>query len=58
MIAKVIKMPQRIIVASSSFESIMPAGGTGIESIMMTFDEALGKVLKHVVVWAMPIVEK
>lgn len=58
MIAKVIKMPQRIIVASSSFEAIMPAGDTGIEAIVATFDEALGKVLKRIVVWAMPIVEK
>lgn len=57
-IAKVIKMPQRMIVASNSFEAVVPADGTRIEEIVGSFDEALGKVLKRVVLWAMPIVAK
>ncbi len=57
-IAKLIKMPERIIVAAKSFEAVMPASGTGMTDIVTAFDEALGKVLKRVVLWAMPIVAR
>ena len=50
---KLVKLPQRSIVASSTFESVMNANVNSMESIMGAFDEALGKTLKGVVSWAL-----
>ncbi len=57
-IAKLIKLPERVIVAAESFETNLPAGGTAMQDIVTTFDEALGKVLKRVVLWAMPVIAR
>lgn len=51
--AKLVKMPQRIIVASQTFENIMPAEKNNMEAIVGAFDEALGKTLKSIVVWTL-----
>ena len=51
--AKLVKMPQRVIVASETFEYVMPAERNNMEAIVGAFDEALGKVLKHIVVWTL-----
>ena len=50
---KLVRMPQRIIVAGTTFESIMPAKGSKINTIVETFDDALGKVLKRIVEWTL-----
>lgn len=50
---KLVKLPQRSIVASHTFESIKTAHMNSMESIMGAFDEALGKTLKGVVVWSL-----
>lgn len=50
---KLVRMPQRIIVAGATFESILPANGTKISSIVETFDTALGKVLKRIIEWTL-----
>ncbi len=55
---KLIKMPERVIVAADSFEAIVPAGGTAMPDIVGAFDEALGKVLKRAVLWTMPKVAR
>ena len=51
--AKLVKMPQRIIVASQTFETVMPAKKNNMEAIVGAFDEALGKTLKSIVVWTL-----
>lgn len=60
--AKLVKMPQRVIVDSVTFEKVVPAERNSMEAIVGAFDEALGKVLKQIVVWTLTegdrIVEK
>jgi len=51
--AKLVKMPQRIIVASRTFEQIVPAKRNSMESIVVAFDEALGETLTEIVVWTL-----
>ncbi len=51
--AKLIKMPQRTIIASFKSERKIQAGGTELIYIIQAFDQALGKVLKGVVEWAL-----
>lgn len=50
---KLVKMPQRVIVASQTFEHVTPADRNSMEAIVGAFDEALGKVLKRIVVWTL-----
>ncbi len=50
--AKLVKQPRRAIVASQTFEAAMKAEGKDIQQIIGAFDEALGKVLRHTVEWA------
>ncbi|MEQ9643110.1 MAG: ABC-type transport auxiliary lipoprotein family protein [Alphaproteobacteria bacterium] len=51
--AKVIKQPQRAIIASDNFEAVVQANSNNIEDIIDAFDEAAGKVLKRVVEWTL-----
>lgn len=51
--AKLIKMPQRTIIASFKSERKIQAVGTNVIEIIRAFDKALGKVLKEVVEWAL-----
>ena len=51
--SKIIAQPRQTIIASRSFESYLPAPGSDIGSIVVGFDEALGKVLKHTVEWTL-----
>lgn len=51
--AKLVKMPQRIIVGSVTFEDLVPAERNSMEAIIGAFDEALGKVLKRIVIWTL-----
>ena len=51
--AKMIKMPQRIIVAGEDFERKAPAADDTLEAVVNAFDEALGKVLKELVIWTL-----
>lgn len=51
--AKLIRQPRQVIVASHDFESLMPVPEPGMEAIVATFDQALGVVLKDLVVWAL-----
>lgn len=51
--AKLVKMPQRIIVASRTFEHVRPAEKNSMESIIVAFDATLGKTLKDIVIWTL-----
>tara|TARA_R110002074_G_scaffold154434_1_gene309999 strand:+ start:1171 stop:1920 length:750 start_codon:yes stop_codon:yes gene_type:complete len=55
---KLVQMPERRIVASTEFEHQLPASPNDLESVILAFDEALGKVLKRVVLWTLEAGEK
>lgn len=50
---KLVRMPDRRIIANQTFEYNLPAPGPGLTEIVMGFDEVLGKVLKRAVGWAL-----
>jgi len=54
--AKLVRMPQRVIVSTTSAESQVPYEGTRMENIVHAFDDALGKALKDVVNWTLTAV--
>ncbi len=53
LIAKLVKMPQRTIIAWTSEEHTIPASGESMEAIVKAFDQALGKALKRIVEWTL-----
>jgi cholesterol transport system auxiliary component len=50
---KLVKMPQREIIAHQTFERRIRAKENRMSAIIDAFDEALGKTLKAVVVWTL-----
>lgn len=50
---KLVRMPQRHIVAATSVERLVPAADNRIGTIIECFDQALGKVLRDIVVWTL-----
>jgi cholesterol transport system auxiliary component len=55
---KLVKMPQREIVATETFERRVRATANTMTDIIAAFDEALGKTLKSAVVWTLKTGEK
>ncbi len=53
--AKLIKMPERHIVASRTFERTIESPDNRMPSIVKTFDQALGKVMRDLVVWTLEV---
>jgi len=51
--ARLVQMPRRAIIGTEGFESIIPAQADTLDGIIAAFDEALGKVLRRLVVWAL-----
>ena len=51
--AKLVRQPRRNIVASENFEATAQAAGADIDSIILAFDDALGKVIKRTVEWTL-----
>lgn len=51
--AKLVKMPQRVIIGTTTVERLQPAAGSDMMSVVTAFDVALGKSLKRVVEWAL-----
>ncbi len=51
--AKLVKMPQRTIIATLTAEHTTRAKGTDLESVVWAFDAALGKSIKRIVEWAL-----
>ncbi len=50
---KLIRMPDRVIIAGDTVERIARAQGNDMEKIVLAFDEALGQVMKRVVEWTL-----
>jgi cholesterol transport system auxiliary component len=51
--AKIIKQPRREIIASTTFEQVVPAASTAMADVVAAFDEALGKVIRRIVEWTL-----
>jgi len=51
--ARLVKLPRRAIIGSETFESTVPATTDTLDNIVAAFDEALGKVLRRMVVWTL-----
>ena len=52
LIAKLVKMPERRIIANHSVEKEMVAEGQDFTAVIVAFDDATGKVMKKLTVWA------
>ena len=55
---KLVKMPQREIVATETFERRIRAEANTMTDIIAAFDDALGKALKSAVAWTLTTGEK
>lgn len=51
--AKLVKMPERTIVAASEFRDGAPANVDDMSSTISAFDDALGRILKRMVEWTL-----
>lgn len=51
--AKMVKMPQRTILATETFEFLEPAASSDLQAVVSAFNVALGKTLKRVVEWSL-----
>lgn len=51
--AKLVKLPERRIVASETFGEKLPAAGSKLTDIVAAFDETLGSVFKQIVMFAL-----
>jgi cholesterol transport system auxiliary component len=51
--AKLVKLPERRIVASETFGEKLPAAGGKLTDIVAAFDEALGRTFKQIVMFAL-----
>ena len=51
--AKLIRMPERVIVGSTTAEYVERARSAELESVVATFDDMLGKTVKRLVEWTL-----
>jgi cholesterol transport system auxiliary component len=51
--AKLVRMPERSIIAATDIERTALANSDSIEAVVEAFDEALGKVMRGIVVWTL-----
>lgn len=51
--ATLLRMPWRRVVAFERFAAEVPMEGRAFEAVVLAFDEALGKVLKRLVLWVL-----
>jgi len=51
--AKLVLMPQRIIIAGKTIEKVVKAETNSMAAIVRAFDRALGKTLKNLVAWTL-----
>jgi cholesterol transport system auxiliary component len=56
--AKLVKMPERDIIGNANFVEEVPADRNDIDGIVLAFDDALGKVMKHMVQWTLRLPPK
>ena len=50
---KIVKQPRQAIIASKTFSYSQMATGTGLQEVIIAFDDSLGKVLRRVVEWTL-----
>lgn len=50
---KLVKMPERVIIAGSTFGREIDASSNKLDDIVLAFNDALGKVLKRAVAWTL-----
>ncbi|MCP4327161.1 MAG: hypothetical protein GY791_01825 [Alphaproteobacteria bacterium] len=55
--AKLVKMPERLIIASTTFGFKIASPSNTLDDIVLAFNDALGKVLKRVVGWTLKTVD-
>lgn len=53
---KMVRMPQREILAFETFEYVEQATDSDLKSVVIAFDSALGKTLKRIVTWTLTVV--
>lgn len=51
--AKMVKMPERVIIANLTVQRKIPAASQSLDDVVRAFDDALGKILKRIVEWAL-----
>ena len=51
--AKLVRMPERTIVASAEFRETAPASVDEMTSVIAAYDDALGRVMKRLVIWTL-----
>ncbi len=51
--AKLVRMPQRIIIANQNFRAQARASSNDIPAVVAAFDDALGSVLKDLISWTL-----
>ena len=54
--AKLVRLPQRIIVSTKSADFSVKAKGGSLSEVVRAFDDSLGKALKVVVEWTLTAV--
>jgi len=54
---RLVRLPERTVVASFSNEARQPAANSGIHQIVLAFDEALGSVMRRTVEWTLRTAE-
>ena len=53
--AKLIKQPEKSIVASKNFERLVDVKSDDVSAVVDAFDEALGGVLKRLIAWSLQV---
>ena len=51
--AKMVRMPERVIIGSNTVERTARAEGSDMSNVILAFDKALGEVMKRIVEWAL-----
>jgi cholesterol transport system auxiliary component len=51
--SKLVKMPQRVIIANLTEQRKIQAASQSLDDVVLAFDDALGKILKRIVEWAL-----
>ncbi len=51
--AKLLRLADRAIIANHTVERVVPAESSDIHGIVLAFDDALGKVVRRIVEWAL-----
>jgi len=51
--ARLVQLPRRAIIGTQTFESSVPATADTLDNIVVAFDDALGKVLRRIVIWTL-----